>query len=115
MKNVFFLQDTTLIASIWCLLASEEHWSDPKKFRPERFLDKNGKFVKDEWMIPFGIGKRTCLGEVMARNLLFLFYTTLLQQFSFSLPQGHKTPSTLCLPGITTAPQPFSVTVTPRF
>ncbi|KAJ9577737.1 hypothetical protein L9F63_005730 [Diploptera punctata] len=108
-------KDTTMIASLWCLLSNEEHWGDPQNFRPERFLDDEGNFVKDDWMISFGTGRRTCLGEVMARNLLFLFYTTLLQQFTFTIPHGHKKPATLCLPGITTAPQPFRATVTPRF
>ena len=103
-----------MIASLWCLLASVEHWGDPKEFRPERFLDSDGVYVKDDWMIPFGIGKRTCMGEVMARNLFFLFYTTLLQQFTFSLPEGCAKPSTLCLSGITTAPQPFRVILTLR-
>jgi cytochrome P450 len=96
-------------------LHDKEHWGDPGAFRPERFLDEHGNFVKDEWMTPFGIGKRTCLGELMARNILFIFYTTLLQEFSFSLPVGDPQPSTLCLPGITTAPQPFRVKLTRRY
>ncbi|KDR22559.1 methyl farnesoate epoxidase-like isoform X2 [Zootermopsis nevadensis] len=107
-------KDTTVIASLWCILRDKEHWGDPEVFRPERFLDENDNFVKDEWMIPFGIGRRTCLGELMARNILFIFYTTLLQEFSFSLPVGDPEPSTLCLSGITSAPQPFRVKITRR-
>jgi cytochrome P450 len=110
----FVLQDTTVISSIWCLLHDKEHWGDPEAFRPERFLDEYGNFVKDEWMIPFGAGKRICLGEVMAKTSLFIFYTTLLQEFSFSLPAGEPQPSTLCVSGITTAPQPFTVKITKR-
>jgi methyl farnesoate epoxidase/farnesoate epoxidase len=35
----------------------KKYWGDPEAFRPERFLDSNGKFVKPERVIPFGFGK----------------------------------------------------------
>lgn len=108
-------KDTTVIASLWCLMHDKEHWGDPEAFRPERFLDEYGNFAKDEWMLPFGTGKRTCLGEVMVRSCLFIFYTALLQEFSFSLPAGDSRPSTSCLPGITTAPQQFRVKISRRY
>lgn len=108
-------KDTTVIASLWCLMHDKEHWGDPEAFRPERFLDEYGNFAKDEWMLPFGTGKRTCLGEVMVRSCLFIFYTALLQEFSFSLPAGDPRPSTSCLPGITTAPQQFRVKISRRY
>jgi methyl farnesoate epoxidase/farnesoate epoxidase len=110
----FVFQDTTIILSLWCLLHDKEHWGDPEAFRPERFLDEYGNFVKDEWMIPFGTGKRICLGEVMAKAVLFIFYSTLLQEFSFSLPDGDPQPSTLSVSGITTSPQTFRVKITKR-
>lgn len=36
-----------------------EHWGDPESFRPERFLNNNGKIVNDTWLMPFGLGKNT--------------------------------------------------------
>ena len=71
--------------------------------------------MKDEWMIPFGAGKRMCLGEVLARSTTFLFFTMLLQEFKFSIPQGDPRPSEIPLSGFTIAPQPFRLTVTKRF
>jgi len=35
----------------------EQHWGDPKVFRPERFLDSTGKIINDSWFMPFGVGK----------------------------------------------------------
>jgi len=35
----------------------EQHWGDPKVFRPERFLDGAGKIINDSWFMPFGVGE----------------------------------------------------------
>jgi methyl farnesoate epoxidase/farnesoate epoxidase len=100
--------------NIWSVLHDREHWSDPEVFRPERFLCADGKFVKDEWLIPFGVGKRVCLGEILARNMLFLIFSTVMQEFTFSTPEEDPCPTTDPLPGFTTAPAPFRVQVTER-
>jgi cytochrome P450 len=108
------LQDTTVIVSIWSVMADPKHWGDPEVFRPERFLDSNGKFVKDEWMISFGAGKRLCVGESLAKNVLFLFFATFLQEFSVSIPEGDPRPTTLPQPGFTTSPYPFRMKLKQR-
>ncbi len=42
------------------------------QFQPERFLDPiNGKSLEQK-IIPFGVGKRSCLGESLARAEFFL-------------------------------------------
>lgn len=38
-------------------------------------------------------GRRACLGEPLARMELFLFFTCLLQRFSFSVPEDQPRPS----------------------
>lgn len=39
---------------------------DPKTFEPKRFLNDKGQLRSDlEGFIPFGIGKRICLGKKM--------------------------------------------------
>ena len=43
-------------------------------FRPERFLDADGFFKPNEMLQPFGIGRRKCLGESLARMENFLFF-----------------------------------------
>lgn len=34
----------------------ETIWKDPEQFRPERHLNEEGKLIKNEALIPFGIG-----------------------------------------------------------
>ena len=49
--------------------------------------------MKSERLIPFGIGKRTCMGELLARNEIFLFTVNLIQQIKFSTPKCNPKPS----------------------
>jgi Cytochrome P450 len=32
-------------------------WGDPENFRPERFLDESGSLLKQNALVPFGLGK----------------------------------------------------------
>ncbi|XP_067013403.2 methyl farnesoate epoxidase [Anabrus simplex] len=114
LHGYFIPKNTTVLVSLWSLLNDKNHWGDPENFRPQRFLDNSGKFLKDEYLILFGVGKRLCPGEALARNTLFLFFTTLLQHFTIVLPENSPKPTTVPLSGFTVAPQPFKVTFNPR-
>jgi methyl farnesoate epoxidase/farnesoate epoxidase len=107
-------QDATVLICLWSVLSDPGHWGDPEVFRPERFLDSNGKFVKDEWMINFGSGKRYCVGESLSKSVLFLFFATFFQEFSISIPEGHPRPTTKPQAGFTTAPFPFTLKLKQR-
>ncbi|KAH0505480.1 Cytochrome P450 2D10 [Microtus ochrogaster] len=74
---------TTLITNLSSVLKDETVWEKPLHFHPEHFLDAQGRFVKHEAFIPFSAGHGACLGEPRARMELFLFFTCLLQRFSF--------------------------------
>lgn len=94
-------------------------WTDPDpnlniyKYRPERFL-KDGKITVPDRHFPFGVGKRRCMGELMARANIFLFLTTLLQNFTFLVPPGHPKPSNIPVDGATASIQQYTALVIKR-
>lgn len=59
---------------------SAELWDKPEQFMPERFL-KDGKLVKPEHFLPFGGGRRSCLGYRMVQLIAFGVLGGVLQNF----------------------------------
>nr|XP_023487091.1 cytochrome P450 2D14 isoform X3 [Equus caballus] len=105
---------TTLITNVSSVLKEETIWKKPFRFHPEHFLDAQGHFVKQEAFMPFSAGRRSCLGEPLARMELFLFFTCLLQRFSFSVPAGQPRPSDHGCFGSLVTPSPYQLCAEPR-
>ncbi|KAL1764302.1 cytochrome P450 2D20-like, partial [Sigmodon hispidus] len=100
---------TTIIPNLSSVLKDETVWEKPLHFHPEHFLDAQGHFVKHEAFMPFSAGRRACLGEPLARMELFLFFTCLLQRFSFSVPDGQPRPSDYGFFTLPATPVPYDL------
>ncbi|CAO4376705.1 unnamed protein product [Caenorhabditis nigoni] len=83
---------TGVVAQISTIMNDEKTFSDHESFKPERFMDENGKLKKVEQLVPFSVGKRQCLGEGLARMELFLFIANFLNRYELS-PSKQGPPS----------------------
>ncbi|XP_068136111.1 cytochrome P450 2B11-like [Hyperolius riggenbachi] len=104
---------TTVFPVLYSALTDEAYFEKPHEFYPENFLDAQGNFKKVEAFIPFSIGKRSCAGETMAKMELFLFFTTLLQNFTFQAPPGTEVDLTAVRAG-THGPKPHMICAVSR-
>nr|XP_039258459.1 cytochrome P450 2U1-like [Styela clava] len=73
-------KDTNIAPNLWAVHFDPEHFENPEEFRPERFLDRDGTFIKSNHVIPFSIGPRHCIGEQLARMEIFIFLTGIIQK-----------------------------------
>ncbi|XP_023650403.2 cytochrome P450 2J2-like [Paramormyrops kingsleyae] len=109
----FIPKGTAVMTNMTSVLFDKSAWADPDTFNPGHFLDSGGKFVRRDAFLPFSAGKRVCLGEQLARMEIFLFFTSLLQKFTFSFLPGPE-PSFVGQVGATLTPLPFKLHVTLR-
>lgn len=101
-KKFFFIPTLQLFnvqvyINLWSLHHDESVWPNPWTFNPSRFLDSNGKLLPSSHenrrrLMPFGAGRRVCLGETLAKNRLFLFATSLVQNFFFQAEDEKNLP-----------------------
>jgi len=60
---------------------SPRYWDEPESFRPERWMDKSSKRQVKYSYIPFGAGRRSCIGGAMSQVENTLALATLLRRF----------------------------------
>ncbi|KAM9632548.1 cytochrome P450 2A13-like isoform 2-T2 [Trichechus inunguis] len=106
---------TEVFPMLGSVLRDTKFFSNPGDFDPQHFLDEKGQFKKSDAFVPFSIGKRYCFGEGLARMELFLFVTTILQNFRFKSPQLPEdidvSPKNV---GFATIPRTYTMSFLPR-
>ncbi|HEY9651989.1 MAG TPA: cytochrome P450 [Coleofasciculaceae cyanobacterium] len=73
---------TLLIACIYLTHHREDLYPEPKRFKPERFLER--QFSQYEYL-PFGGGHRRCIGAAFAQFEMKLVLATILSHFQLAL------------------------------
>ncbi|KAH7665300.1 isoflavone 2'-hydroxylase protein [Dioscorea alata] len=77
---------TMLLVNAWKIHRDPEIWEEPCKFKPERFLNNEGK--EKGKIMAFGLGRRRCPGEGLALRLVALVVGTLVQCFEWERVDG---------------------------
>ncbi|KAM3930504.1 cytochrome P450 2K1-like [Leptodactylus fuscus] len=112
-RGYFIPKGTYVVPLLTSVLRDEAYFEKPDEFYPQHFLDSEGNFKKSEAFLPFSAGKRSCAGENLAKVELFLFFTSLLQNFTFQAVPGAELDLTPAV-GFTTPPMPHLIHAIPR-
>ncbi|KAI5649017.1 hypothetical protein M9H77_35022 [Catharanthus roseus] len=83
--------ESKILVNAWFLANNPEHWKKPEEFRPERFLEEESKVEangNDFRYLPFGVGRRSCPGIILALPILGITIGRLVQNFELLPPPG---------------------------
>ncbi|CAN1312563.1 Trans-cinnamate 4-monooxygenase [Linum perenne] len=83
--------ESKILVNAWWLANNPEQWKRPEEFRPERFLEEEAKVEangNDFRYLPFGVGRRSCPGIILALPILGVTIGRLVQNFELLPPPG---------------------------
>ena len=83
-----------LAISPWVIQRHEQHWSEPNRFRPERFLADQASDADKQWArdayLPFGLGPRKCPGAAFALQEALLVLAELVSRYELLDEPGQE-------------------------
>ncbi|EID15023.1 cytochrome P450 [Mycobacterium xenopi] len=79
---------TTVIIPIHYIHHDPRWWPNPDDFDPSRFLSGGGERPRSAYL-PFGGGRRICIGQSFALMEMVLMAAIMSQRFTFDLMPGH--------------------------
>lgn len=83
--------ESKILVNAWWLANNPDLWKDPEEFRPERFLEEEAKVEasgNDFRFLPFGVGRRSCPGIILALPIIAITLGRLVQNFDLQPPPG---------------------------
>ncbi|KAH9614397.1 hypothetical protein KSS87_000888, partial [Heliosperma pusillum] len=85
--------ESKILVNAWWLANNPLHWQQPEEFRPERFLEEESKVEtngNDFRYLPFGVGRRSCPGIILALPIISITLGRLIQNFELLPPPGQS-------------------------
>ncbi|KAJ8540025.1 hypothetical protein K7X08_026414 [Anisodus acutangulus] len=87
--------ETKVVVNAWWLANNPAWWKNPNEFRPERFLEEDGGTEAvvaggkvDFRYLPFGMGRWSCPGIILALPILELVIAKLISNFEMQAHPG---------------------------
>lgn len=79
-------EGTQVLINVWAIGKDPDAWDDPLSFKPERFLGSTIEYKGQNYeFLPFGAGRRICVGLSLAHQTLHLALASLVQHFDWKL------------------------------
>nr|ACR44227.1 C4H [Glycine max]ADG63467.1 C4H [Glycine max] len=85
--------ESRILVNAWWLANNPAHWKKPEEFRPERFFEEESLVEangNDFRYLPFGVGRRSCPGIILALPILGITLGRLVQNFELLPPPGQS-------------------------
>ncbi|KAF9534462.1 cytochrome P450 [Crepidotus variabilis] len=89
-KGYLLPKGAVIWGNIWALTHDESKYSDPYTFKPERFLDEDGKLNEDSRVLAYGFGRRICVGKAVGSSTMWLVIACFLACFNIGLSKDEK-------------------------
>ncbi|XP_016449378.1 premnaspirodiene oxygenase-like [Nicotiana tabacum] len=78
-----------VMVNVWAIGRDPKYWDDAESFKPERYEQSSVDFVGNNFeYLPFGSGRRICLGISFGIVNIYLPLAQLLYYFDWKLPTG---------------------------
>ncbi|XP_077235491.1 flavonoid 3'-monooxygenase CYP75B137-like [Tasmannia lanceolata] len=81
-----------VMVNAWAIQRDPKVWSNPLEFKPERFLTEEYSKCEirgtDYRYVPFGSGRRICVGLPLAERMLPFVVASLVHSFEWRWPEG---------------------------
>ncbi|XP_046579638.1 cytochrome P450 2J6-like isoform X2 [Haliotis rubra] len=105
---------TSVVASLYSLHRDPKYFPEPEVFKPERHIDANGVVTRPKSFLPFGVGPRLCVGDTMVRVGVFMFFTTIMQNYTITPVVVGSPPPFSSRLRIVRRLEPYQVVLVPR-
>ncbi|GLJ36127.1 hypothetical protein SUGI_0724700 [Cryptomeria japonica] len=83
-------KDAQVLVNLWAIGRDPATWKEPFEFMPERFLEGENSEIDYKGhnfeLIPFGAGRRGCVGLPFALRMVHLVLACFLHSFEWTLP-----------------------------
>ncbi|XP_022095852.1 cytochrome P450 2J6-like [Acanthaster planci] len=103
-----------LVPNLWAVAHDSNVWPEPDQFKPERFLNDKGEAAITDELIPFSVGRRSCIGEHLAKMELVIFFSYFMHQFTFKKPDDSSPLSLKGKGGVSNIPDAFNICAVKR-
>lgn len=106
---------TVVFFNLHSVSHDKDFWGDPDIFRPSRFLTNTNQLdiAKCARPMPFGIGRRRCVGEFLAKMEIFILFVTIMRRCCIVKPENVEF-DLQPIPGLVYSPGEFKVIVKER-
>ncbi|KAG1814531.1 cytochrome P450 [Suillus variegatus] len=84
-ENYCIPAGTTVFGNLWSISRDPEVYPEPDAFKPQRWIDDQGRLRDDLTLFVYGFGRRVCPGQHVANRSVFINSLLVLWAFQLSL------------------------------